>query len=344
MPLAAPRPPSRRFAKALARAAIHALVALAGTANAQVSGATEVFYSPGMESAASAPRPGTRGLFVATLAALIAQGLGNGVGTALAQGLGGSITKWFGAEPAAGAGAGVGTASSAAGWSAGLPDSMGPMGGSSTLSSMGSIGSTNPPVSAAPLPAAVAGEPPLAAELQAGVAYEVHLIGPGLTARPVDPARHVFRTGDRFQVHYRPTLPGRVRVFNLNPRGTESRIDSVKVAAGQLVSLGPYRFVGAQGDETLKLVLQPCSSPVLAAATRSIVKVAVKSEAPEPALRVGDCDTPTATGGLPAKVRSIGKATMDGATAFAFDPLSADEARSGRIAPRELRISLQHRP
>ena len=45
MPLAAPRPPSRRFANALARAALHTLVALAGTANAQVSGAPELFAS-----------------------------------------------------------------------------------------------------------------------------------------------------------------------------------------------------------------------------------------------------------------------------------------------------------
>lgn len=333
MPLAALRPPFRRFAKALAQAAFHTFVALAGTANAQVSGEPEAFYSPGMESAVSAPRAGTRGLFVATLAALIAQGLGNGVGTALSQGIGGSITKWFGAEPGAGS---ASSASSSSG-SAGLPDPVGPMGVSGTMSSMGSA---SPPARLTPTRAPVAGEPSPAAGLQAGVAYEVHLIGPDLAVRPVDPARHVFHTGDRFQVHYRPSLPGRVRVFNLNPRGTESRIDSVKVAAGQLVSLGPYRFVGAQGDETLKLVLQPCSTPEMATATRSIVKVSALSGAAKPALRVGDCGAADTH----ARVRSIGKATMDGATAFALDPLTNREARSGQIAPRELSISLRHRP
>ncbi len=338
MSLATPHLPSRRVAKALARTAFHGLVALAGTANAQVSGTSfpsalpnaspsataDVFYGQGMD-ATTAQRPGTRGLFVATLAALIAQGLGNGVGTALSQGLGGSITKWFGAEPRAGSSGG------SSGLSAGLPDPI------------GSMGSMGPPRTAPSFAAQASSDAPAPAAPQAGVAFEVHLIGRGAAVRPVDPARHVFHTGDRFQLHYRPTLPGRVQVFNVNPQGTESRIDSVEVAAGQLASLGPYRFVGMEGEETLKLVLQPCSSPVLTAATRSIVKVAAEPGAAEPALRVGDCGT-AATRGLRAKVRSIGKATMDGATAFAFDPLSADEARSGLIAARELRISLQHQP
>lgn len=332
MSLATPHPLSRRFANVLARAVFHALVVLAGTANAQVSGTPETYYGQGMESAAGAPRAGTRGLFVATLAALIAQGLGNGVGTALSQGLGGSITKWFGGEP------GAGSSGPASSLSAALPDPVGPIG---TLSSMGSTSlPASVHASATPVTSSVSGEVKALADLQAGVAFEIHLIGADAAVRPVDPAQHVFRTGDQFQVHYRPTLPGRVRVFNINPQGAESRIDSVKVAAGQLVSLGPYRFVGAQGDETLKLVLQPCSSPALAAATRSIVKVAVKFGSAGPALRVGDCGAAV----MPAKVRSVGKATMDGTTAFAFDPLSPDEARSGLIEARELRISLQHRP
>jgi hypothetical protein len=42
-----------------------------------------------------ASAPGTRGIFLATIAALVAQGIGNG----LSEGIGGSITRWFTGEP-----------------------------------------------------------------------------------------------------------------------------------------------------------------------------------------------------------------------------------------------------
>ena len=308
--------PPRPVAKALL-AAMAVAAALAGTAHAQVMGSSltttppETFYGQGMEGGSAAQRPGTRGLFVATMAALIAQGLGNGVGTALSQGLGGSITKWFGGEP------GAGTA---------LSGSLGQASSDSSLN--------------LPMPAPGEQDPP--PRPQAGVAFEVHLIGSDGTARAVDPARHVFHTGDRFQLHYRPTLPGRVQVFNVNPQGTESRIDSVEVAAGQLASLGPYRFIDPQGDETLKLLLEPCSTPRLSAATRSIVKLAAAPVAEQAALRIGACGDANARG-LRAKARTIRKTAMDGATAFALDPLSADEISSGRVGARELQIALQHR-
>ena len=63
--------------------------------------------------------------------------------------------------------------------------------------------------------------PPESAPLHAGIAYEVHLIGRDGAARPVDPARHVFRTNDEFVVYYRPSLPGRVKVLDIDPRGNE---------------------------------------------------------------------------------------------------------------------------
>ena len=180
------------------------------------------------------------------------------------------------------------------------------------------------------------------AGLHAGVAYEVHLIGRDGATEAVDPARHVFRTGDRFQVYYRPTLPGRINVSNVDPQGSESRIDNVEVAAGQLAALGPYQFVDAKGNETLKLVLEPCSSPVLTASTRTIVKADAAVSASAPAARIGDCGD-LKVRGMRAKTRTIRKTTMDGSTMFALDPLSKDEIRSGAVGARELRIALQHR-
>ena len=259
-------------------------------------------YAQSMYGGAVVQRPSTRSVFIGTLAALLAQGVGN----ALSQGLGGSITKWFGGDAKA--------------------DAM--------------VASPSMSTPAKSTPAKREREAPAA--LQAGLAYEVHLIGSDGATRAVDPARHVFHTGDRFQVYYRPTLPGRVDVTNVDPRGNESRIDNVEVAAGQLAALGPYRFVEAKGRETLKLVLQPCSSPVLTAATRAIVKAGASSATANAPLRIGECGD-TKTRAVHAKTRTITKTTMDGSTAFALDALSADELKSGRVGSREVLISLQHR-
>jgi hypothetical protein len=244
---------------------------------------------------------GTRSIFLGTIAALIAQGVGSGIGNALAQGLGGSITRWFGGDTGTGR---KGTQQALAGRDPGEPDE--------------------------------------SAGLQAGVAYEVDAIGRDGSTKAVDPARHVFRTGDRFQVFYRTTLPGRVRVFNIDPRGSESRIDSLEVAAGQLVALGPYQFVDGKGAETLKLVLAPCSSQVLTAATRAIVKAGTVQAAADPALRISDCGDAKLRG-LRSKTRSIRKTSIDGSTVFALDPMTTDEISTGRVDAREVRIALQHR-
>ena len=216
--------------------------------DAQVSPTVQDPYAQSAYGGAVVQRPSTRSVFVATLAALIAQGLGNGIGTALSQGLGGSITQWFTGAPSAG--------------DAGMRQAF---------------------------DASAKGDREMPAGLHAGVAYEVHLIGRDGATKAVDPARHVFRTGDRFQVYYRPTLPGRIDVLNVDPQGGESRIDNVEVAAGQLAALGPYQFVDAKGDETLKLVLEPCSSPVLTASTRTIVKADAAISASAPAARIGEC-------------------------------------------------------
>ena len=175
----------------------------------------------------------------------------------------------------------------------------------------------------------------------AGVAYEVHLLDGQGNTRAVDPSRHAFNTGDRFQVHFRPALPGRVTVSNIDPNGKVSRIDQASVAAGQLTTLGPYRFVDAKGRERLKLRLEPCDSPVLQAASRSIVKVGTASRT-DAALRIGDCSQ-VLSRGISVKTRAIQKASMEGTTNFALDPLGREEVASGQIDAREVVIALQHR-
>ena len=227
-----------------------------------------------------------RSLFLGTLAALLAQGVGN----ALSQGLSTSITRWFqGAK------------------------------------------SSERPVPIVDAPGRVV-----------GLAYEVHLLDANGLGHAVDPAQHVFRTGDRFQVHYRPALPGRVTVSNVDPRGNELRIDQSQVAAGQLATLGPYRFVDSTGRETLKLRLEPCNSPTLTAASRAIVKVGAPASANATALRINDCNEALARG-FAAKTRAITKTSLDGATRFALDPMERDEMASGEFMARELAITLQHR-
>ncbi|HET7526185.1 MAG TPA: hypothetical protein VFK10_09615 [Burkholderiaceae bacterium] len=175
-----------------------------------------------------------------------------------------------------------------------------------------------------------------------GVAYEVHVLDGNGGSYAVDPARHVFHTGDRFQVHFRPALPGRITVSNVDPRGNESRIDQSQVAAGQLATLGPYRFVDSKGRETLKLRLEPCSSPTLTAASRAIVRAQASAPSDASSMRISDCSDALARGNA-AKTRAITKTSVDGATSFALDPMERDEMSSGQLMARELAITFQHR-
>jgi hypothetical protein len=281
-------------------------IALAATAQAQSldgpypTGASDPYLQGTAYGGAAAQPSSARGIFLGTIAALIAQGVGTGIGTALAHGLGGSITKWFSGAPGPGK-------------KYAQPARM-----QQPKNDLDEHGN-----------------------LQAGIAYEVNAIGRDGT-QAVNPARHVFRTGDRFQVFYRTTLPGRVSVVNVDPRGNQSRIDAVDVAAGQLAVLGPYQFVDGKGTETLKLLIEPCSSPLLTAATRRIVKAGAASAAADSALRIAPCGNATPRDRR-SKSRSIQKASVEGSTVFALDPLSGDEISSGRVQAREIRISLQHR-
>jgi hypothetical protein len=179
-----------------------------------------------------------------------------------------------------------------------------------------------------------------AGSLYAGFAYEIHAIGAGGYAQPVDPATHAFRTGDRFKVVYRPSLPGQVDVYNVNAAGQTSRIDTLGVAAGQLAELGPYEFADMKGSETLILSLAPCSTAALMTATRNIVKVPTSAGA-NGSFQLSQCGA-AATRGLRTKTRDIRKVSVENGTSFALDPLAAGEISSGDVAPRQITISLQH--
>jgi hypothetical protein len=188
--------------------------------------------------------------------------------------------------------------------------------------------------------------------LFAGIAYEVHAIGADGSATPVNSATYEFRTGDKFKVYYRPSLPGRMEIYNINASGQQTLIDSSNMAAGQLSELGPYLFTNQAGDESLRLVLSPCSSPQLLARTRDIVR----ADAPQPApgatvaptgsgVQLSTCGAPTARGIDRKKVRTrdIEKVAVDGTTSFALDPVSHQEQAAGVVETRELTIVFRHR-
>ena len=177
--------------------------------------------------------------------------------------------------------------------------------------------------------------------LVAGVAYEVHALAQNGTAAPVNPATYAFRTGDRFIVHFRPSLPGRMDVYNINPLGRQTRIDSVNIAAGQLMTLGPYEFTATKGEEALRLVLMPCARNDLLVATRNIVNVPADPGAPASAggFSLSGCDAPITRS---IRTRDIAKVAVEGTTSFALDPLSAQEYSSGQLDAREVTLVFHH--
>lgn len=173
--------------------------------------------------------------------------------------------------------------------------------------------------------------------LYAGLAYEVHVLDANGGSNVVDPASYAFHSGDRFVVHFRPSLPGQMEVYNINASGKRTRIDSTLLAAGQLTTLGPYQFTGDSGDESLKFVLRACSTPDLLTRTRDIVK-AEPNISSAAAIHLAPCGTTTR--GI--ETRDIQKVALDQTTSFALDPLSPGEVASGQVAPREFMIRFHH--
>lgn len=199
----------------------------------------------------------------------------------------------------------------------------------------GAVSAADPAFAAATAPGATGDA------LFAGLAYEVHTVDAGGTTTPVNPATHEFRSGDRFVVFYRPTLPGHMEVFNINPAGLRNRIDSVEIAAGQLAKLGPYEFTAMTGDEQLRLVLAPCQTPELFVATRDIINVSTQASSAS-TLGLSTCGVSTRSI-QEVVTRDIRKVAVEGTTGFALDPVSAEERSSGQLAPREVTISFRHR-
>lgn len=202
--------------------------------------------------------------------------------------------------------------------------------------------------------------------LYAGLAYEVHAVSANGTSFPVNPATYEFRTGDKFIVQYRPSMPGRMNVYNVNPSGMQTQIDSVEMAAGQLSTLGPYQFANTKGEESLRMVLSPCSTPQLLTATRDIVNAsdssyatgapttayppsAYPSNAYTSAPQLGSCTTvasrsvgsPNGRNGV--QTRDIRNVALDNGTSFALDPVSQQELSAGSVVPREVTIAFHHR-
>ena len=200
---------------------------------------------------------------------------------------------------------------------------------------------TYPPATypTAAYPDAAAAVPP--AGIAAGLAFEVHRLDPNGATELVDPAFHEFHTGERFVVFFRPSLPGRMDIYNINPFGQQTLIDTQELAAGQLIRLGPYEFTAATGDEQLRMVMQPCSSPALMSATRDIVRVpdAVPVGA---GIGLPACATMVTRSAGSVATRDIRKVTEEGGTSFALDQVSGDELASGQIAPREVTIRFRH--
>jgi hypothetical protein len=178
----------------------------------------------------------------------------------------------------------------------------------------------------------------------AGIAYEVHALAANGQESPVNSATYEFHTGDKFMVYYRPSLPGHMEIYNVNTAGQQTLIDSSNMAAGQMTSLGPYQFTNQTGDESLRLVLSPCSSPQLLAATRDIVRAdaSPQSVPANTALKLASCGAPAARG-LDVHTRNIEKVGVEGTTSFALDPLYLKESSSGQVTPREAIIVFHHR-
>jgi hypothetical protein len=143
-------------------------------------------------------------------------------------------------------------------------------------------------------------------------------------------------------------MPGRMEVYNVNPLGQTTLIDSVNMAAGQLSTLGPYEFAANKGDESLRIVLSPCSTPQLLTASRDIINV---SNTMQPSAQsgygsqLGSCSALTTRGVDKGGVRTrdIRNVALDGGTSFALDPVSRQELSSGTLAPREVTIVFHHR-
>ena len=320
---------------------------------------------PEPEPAPPSPKQSLKQMFAGTVAAVL-QGTGAGLAVGLTQALSGAIQGWFN-KPGQVTQANAMTSQPGGmmpdnQMATGMPSTISPVDGMSGMETttypptdMSGVSGTMPQASdgtgipATPYspdqPHGTAG----AAAVYAGLAFEVHALALDGSATPVDPATHTFATGDRFVIHYRPSLPGQVTIFNVNPLGQEKQIDTVNVAAGELTRLGPYEFRDNSGDEQLRLILSPCRTDQLIATTRDIVRVeemqpvgAVNPSAAGETLGLAECGTVMTRSTRP-QTRDIAKVESEGGTMFALDPVSSQEVATGQVVPREITLAFRHR-
>jgi hypothetical protein len=266
--------------------------------------------------AASSSGPSMKEVFAGTLAAVV-QASGGALLGGVAQLLTGQLVDWFSKKAA--------------------PDAVP---ADQFAAAQDADGTTAEP---APDPAQATHVPSsgLPAGIVAGLAFEVHRLEPDGATLPVDPAVHEFRTGERFVVYFRPSLPGRMDVYNINPAGQQMLIDTQDLAGGQLTRLGPYEFTATTGDEQLRLVMQPCSTPQLVSATRDIVRVPDTMPV-QGGMGLQACSQFATRSLRSVPTRDIRKVAVEDGTQFALDALSEEEVASGQVAPREVTLRFRH--
>ena len=316
--------------------------------------------------------PSMRQLFAQSLAAA-AQTMGTSLIVGISQALTGSLTSWLerkaqrrnsqagaAAQPAFGTPAFAPPAPAAAPAPAQFFDAQSgqPVAPDPAFAQAAATPAQAPAQEFAPAPAPAPGVSPAGAQptsdvasttldLFAGLAFEVHTVGPGDQTTPVNPATHEFHTGDQFVVFFRPTLAGRMEVYNVNAAGQQTQIDLQVIAAGQLAKLGPYQFANLTGDEQLKLVIIPCTTPALTVATRDIVNVAGPAAPAAGGLDLSACQPAVRSISRirtrDIRTRDIQKVAVEGETGFALDPVTSTERATGNLAPREVSIVMRHR-
>lgn len=351
---------------------------LSCTARAQDQGAFQNPQQPAFQqppqpafadpNANAGGRPSMRLLFAQSLAAA-AQTMGTSLIVGISQALTGSLTSWLerkaqrrnsqaaaAAQPAFGTPAFAPPAPAAAPAPAQFFDAQSgqPVAPDPALALAAAVPAQAPAQEFASAPTTAPGDAQPAGDvasttldLFAGLAFEVHTLGPGEQTTPVNPATHEFHTGDQFVVFFRPTLPGRMEVYNVNAAGQQTQIDLQVIAAGQLAKLGPYQFANLTGDEQLKLVIIPCTTPALNVATRDIVNVAGPTAPAAGGLDLLACQPAVRSINRirtrDIRTRDIQKVAVEGQTGFALDPVTSTERATGNLAPREVSIVMRHR-
>lgn len=78
---------------------------------------------------------------------------------------------------------------------------------------------------------------------------------------PVNPARHIFREGDRFKVQITTNTPGIIMVANRDPLGKETFLGSWPIERAfskvMIPAEGYFEFYGPKGEDLLYVLFIP---------------------------------------------------------------------------------------